>query len=82
MHTILENPYIIKIVKIIKAAPTCFCSYMIHHQGATSSAQLRLQPGTNVRVVIDVVSVMVAYSDLLCVCIHTHTHTTGQNMPP
>jgi len=27
MHTNYKNSQIIKMVKIIKAAPTCFCSY-------------------------------------------------------
>jgi len=49
-----------------------------------------------VSVGMDMVGVMAAYSDLLCVCVvhcvpsytvnythtHTHTHTTGQNMLP
>ena len=44
-----------------------------------------------VSVDMDIVGVMAAYCDPLCVCVvrcelhthtHTHTHTTGQNMLP
>jgi len=38
MHTNYKILQVIKIVKIIKTAPTCFGSHKNHHQGATSSA--------------------------------------------
>ena len=38
-----KNIKLLKLIKIMEAAPTCFGFQRNHHQGATASAQLKLQ---------------------------------------
>ena len=56
----------------MEAAPTCFGLQRNHHQGATSSAQLKLQvwfSGDIRRRLADVVSAMASQYDLCGVCV-------------
>jgi len=60
---------------MLKSPLTCFGSHRIHHQGALYSAWLKYKYGSIVSVDMDVVGVMAAYSDPLCLCV---VHYTGR----
>ena len=68
-----KNVDLLKYIKIMKAAPTCFGLQRNHHQGATVSTYLKLQAWFSVE--IDVVAFVLC--TVHCVSVYAHTvHST------
>ena len=54
-----ENVELLKHIKIMKAAPTCYGLQGNHHQGATTNTQLKIQAWFNVdTIVVQTLSVL------------------------
>jgi len=65
-----KNVDLLKYIKIMKAAPTCFGLQRNHHQGATVSTYLKLQAWFNVDIdVVQTLSVLWRHSKTCVACV-------------
>jgi hypothetical protein len=75
IHTIRKDHRMLKQIKIITLAPTCFGSRRNHYQGAVLCLVKTTKYSLSVLVFIDVVNIMTAYQPVVKACGERHAST-------